>query len=122
MVEFLNFAEPLVGEAYINFHMLGVVFVLFLVGLLAARADAFFKSWCHFNTVNTITDPKVVLAFPPRKVCVYLVCLGWFLFVLRGDLMSALSFISGILISLIFTYWLVSKRVFIKIDREGLTN
>ena len=112
--ERVAFNEKFNKNAYINFHILGVIILLFLIGCIAAKGDQFFKRWCRFNNSLGDLDNKVVVTFPPVKVVTYLVCLSWFLFVLRGDLMSSFSFITGILIALFTINRLVSKKIVIR--------
>jgi hypothetical protein len=105
VITFANFSMPLVGEAYINFGMLGVCTMMFLVGWFCGKEDGRFHTVRKFETIMAIKQP-----FEPLWMWRYGSLLGIFLFVLRGDLQSGLSFAFGIVLALTFTWLFLHGR------------
>ena len=104
-VDFANFSMPLVGEAYLNFGMLGVCFLIFLVGWLCGKEDGRFHTVRKFETSMAVKKP-----FEPLWLWRYGALLGIFLFVCRGDLLSGLSFCVGILLALACSWLMLHGR------------
>ena len=96
-----NVSMPLLGEAYLNFGVVGVVAVYALVGFICGRADRKFKGYA----LNSVTDYNL-----PLWVWMYVFSVGWFLFLLRGDLQSSIAMGAGLATSLLFA-WIISHRV-----------
>ena len=104
-VDFANFSMPLVGEAYLNFGMLGVCLSIFAVGWLCGKEDERFHTTRKFETSIAVKQP-----FEPLWMWRYGTLLGIFLFVCRGDLQSGLSFAVGILLALACSWLMLHGR------------
>ena len=95
---FANISMPLVGEAYINFGVLGIFFVPLLLGVTIRKLDTGF-----WNSQYRNSDLELF----------YIYLLGYFTFILRGDLLSSWAyFCAGI-----FSYFLINffKKLKVKI-------
>lgn len=105
-VDFLNFSMPLMGEAYINFGFFGVCFIFYFVGVFCGKEDTRFhliNKYEAFTKVNYYSNSESLVMWR------YAITLGIFLFILRGDLLSGLSFLFGMYAALIFA-WSILHR------------
>ena len=101
-VDFANFSMPLMAEAYLNFGFLGVCVIFYMVGAFCGKEDT------RFHMINRIEALKDINYFPdsaPLASWRYVISLGIFLFILRGDLQSGISFLTGIFLALM-SAWL----------------
>lgn len=95
---FNNISMPYIGEGYINFGVPGVIAFMFFLGILVGYLDK--KYWdgkynSHKNTYSFI----------------YLLLLGLFFFIMRGDLLSSLSFTFAMLFLFLFFRTLLRVRI-----------
>ena len=86
-LDFSNISMPFIAESFINFHMIGVVIFSIVCGGGAAYLDSF-----YWKSQNKSGVTKLF----------YLFSLGMFLFILRGDLLSSLSYTISLMLSLTF--------------------
>ena len=99
-----NFGMPLVAEAFLNFHFIGVIIFFVFIGRVSFMLDNKFKLWQNTNVQN-----QSIKKFSfDQNMILYPMSLGFFLFALRGDLFSAFSFATGLVIS-----FLISKKLVI---------
>lgn len=98
-----NFSMPMIGEAYINFGIVGVCLIFLLVGALCGREDMRFHL---INRYEAFTKGSYFSYAASMGMWRYVMFLGMFLFLLRGDLMSGFSFVFGLYTALIFG-WLI---------------
>jgi hypothetical protein len=99
-----NFGMPLVAEAYLNFHYIGVLIFFIFIGRISFKLDHKFKLW-----QNSFYQNQEALKFSfNQNMILYPMSLGFFLFALRGDLFSAFSFATGLVIS-----FLIAKKLII---------
>jgi hypothetical protein len=97
-VSHVNVAAPLVQEAFLNFHLPGVIFVFFVLGYAAGWVDVRVRAL----TQSRYAMGRVSFHVPGRGmayVVLYPVLVGLLLFVLRGDLLSSTAFTTGILVA-----------------------
>lgn len=94
VADYYNFFFPNIsmnfwGEGFINFGYFGVLLFVIIIAYFNARYDKMF--WTELSVSS------------PLKVF-YLQSLGLQFFYLRGDMLSGTAFVTGIFISLLFTY------------------
>lgn len=91
--EFTNVSEPFIAEGYINFGILGVI--LFSVGLafIAKKADEKYREFVVENKKN-VTFIEIIYPFS----------IGFLFFILRGDLLSSLSYYIGFMMPVFVIY------------------
>ncbi len=94
-----NVSMPIVGEAYINFGILGIILFAFVFGLLCRGFDQ--RYWKKVEN----NDNGLLVHFYP-------VLIGYFFFMNRGDLMSSFAFIMGLFFAFLTIYWI--KNIFSK--------
>ena len=104
-VEFANFSMPLLGEAYLNFGILGVWMVFFILGWFCGKEDGKFHTWRKLEAKLNLRQK-----YAPFWMWRYGTLLGLSLFTFRGDLQSAIAFGSGILLALISAWLLLHGR------------
>lgn len=81
--EFTNVSMPFVGEGAINFGFIGVILFSYILAILTAYGDlAYYKSFSNSKEIKFIE-------------LVYPFTLGFLFFILRGDLLSSLSYYIG---------------------------
>ena len=85
------------------FIRLLIIFFVF-IGRLSFKLDNKFKLWQNINKQNQIAK---IFSFDQNMI-LYPMSLGFFLFALRGDLFSAFSFATGLVIS-----FLIAKKLII---------
>lgn len=103
-----NIATPLPAEAFLNFHIVGVVAFMFFTGFMCAWLD---KSYRYlFNELASKTIELWELRYKDYIIMIfYPVLLGLFLFILRGDLMSGTTFFTGMLVAFTVAIRLTTK-------------
>lgn len=97
--EFSNVSMPLVGEAYINFGIIGIIFFSLIIGIVC---EIFDKKYWDNNGINTlyILYPSAVL---------------YFFFFNRGDMLSTGSYmIANIVVGIIAIEIFTKRKVTIK--------
>ena len=99
-----NFGMPLVAEAYLNFHVIGVFIFFTFIGIISYKLDNKFNLWQKFYKKNQRLGRFTF----DQNMVLYPMSLGFFLFALRGDLFSAFSFATGLVIS-----FLIAKKIII---------
>ncbi|MFH4562453.1 O-antigen polymerase [Vibrio diabolicus] len=82
-----NISMPYIAEGYINFHMFGVLMFSIVLAFLCAKFDRFY--WDR----KKITDKVDTISI------LYLFMLGFLLFILRGDLLSSISYFVAFILS-----------------------
>jgi len=93
--QFKNISMPFLGEGYVNFGIVGVVLFAVLIGYSMAKLDSVFGSRVRANgKVNYST-------------AIYYFMIGAIFFLLRGDLMSSVAYISAGLIVALFIRWII---------------
>ncbi len=94
---FTNVSAPLVGEAFVNFGLVGIVFVGFILGYVIKRVDDSY--WAENNLLS-------------RTRIIYPFSMLYFFFVLRGDLMSSFAYFCAnfVIGSFIYAFVFVRKN------------
>jgi O-antigen ligase len=90
---FANISMPFLGEGYVNFGVLGVLFFMFFLGLLVGNFDKL--AWKIMKT----TKHHIILYY-------YYIVFGILFFLLRGDLLSSFAYFVGITISFLLVVYL----------------
>jgi len=93
-LHFKNLACTFLAEGYINFGFIGVLLFLFFIAWFSAYLD---KAYFLFKKRESFFN------------IIYILILGMFLFVLRGDLMNGYSFTFGIVFTSLFMYKILKK-------------
>ncbi|MGO4928337.1 O-antigen polymerase [Fundicoccus sp. Sow4_F4] len=101
--QFTNVSFPYIGEGYINFGILGVILFAVVLGRISKKADHRYK----FSIENTKVEINYV-------DIVYPFTLGFLFFIMRGDLLSSLSFYIGFMLPVIVLFILQKLRFSIK--------
>jgi oligosaccharide repeat unit polymerase len=91
-LNFTNISFNYYAEGFINFGFLGIIFFSIILGLVVK----FIESTLRLSERNKYRQFYVIL---------YLILIPYILFILRGDLMSSISFFCAILFSLIFVFF-----------------
>jgi hypothetical protein len=81
---FRNISCPLVGEAYINFGVLGIPLFAIALGYVTKKLDSLY----YCSIVRFSSNVQVIELLYPFYV-------GFLFFILRGDLLSSLSYTIG---------------------------
>jgi len=89
---FTNVSCPFIGEGYINFGIIGVVLFAIILGRLTALFDKNYNEYCF--TKEKITYIELVYPFS----------IGFLFFILRGDLLSSLSYFIGFITPIILIW------------------
>ncbi len=98
--DFTNVSCPYIGEGYINFGILGVILFAITLAVLTKFGDVAYKKSVYSNS-KEITIIELVYPFS----------IGFLFFILRGDLLSSLSYYIGFMVPVILL-WLVQLLVF----------
>lgn len=85
--EFNNVSMPFIGEGIINFGFLGMVFFAFILGKVLAKFDLLYTKIVQKN-YSSYSYLEIIFPFS----------LGFLFFILRGDLLSSLSFFLGFML------------------------
>lgn len=88
--EFSNISMPFIGEGYINFGIVGVIFFMFMLGLILANLDKL-----AFKIRNSGNNSLFIYY--------YYFLFGMIFFMMRGDLLSSFAYIVGLSISFLIT-------------------
>lgn len=96
---FNNISCPFIGEGYINFGILGVVLFAIILSLLSKFAD---ESYAR-KIINKDKPVSFIEIFYPFS-------LGFLFFILRGDLLSSLSYYIGFIVPVILLWLKQSMR------------
>ena len=107
-LEWANFGMPLQGEAFINFHIVGIAFLFFILGKVCSYWD---KKYLHLVNYNIIDKNSNKYISFRKELILYPISLGVLFFTLRGDLLTATSFGVGLFVSFYLTYFLVVKKI-----------
>ena len=99
---FSNISMPFFGEGFINFGYWGIAVFTFFI----AWFTAFFDSNYWYKYLHNINNSIL-------EIGIYLILIGAFMFILRGDLLSSSAYTVGTCFSFIVTYMLVNKDSFI---------
>lgn len=86
-----NVSMPLIAEFYFAFGLLGVIALCFIFGKLSKDID----TWR--NSPNNC------------KHGVFCICTGMSIYIFRGSLLAAFSFTAGLVLSMLFIYWISEK-------------
>lgn len=87
--EFSNISMNYLGEGYINFGYIGIIVFVIALAVISAKAD--FAFW------------EVKKGdFKDSSSLIYLVSVGYIYFLLRGDMLSGLSYYIGIIVYILF--------------------
>ncbi|WP_158660895.1 O-antigen polymerase [Aerococcus viridans] len=92
---FTNVSMPYIGEGYINFGIFGVILFASILAILVSKSDVLFPNQLMSKSISIIE-------------LVYPFSLGFLFFILRGDLLSSLSFYIGFMVPVIIIY-LINK-------------
>ncbi|SDC80002.1 O-antigen polymerase [Geotoga petraea] len=87
---FSNLSMPFPGEGYINFGIIGIFMFSFILSIISKITDEFFK----YNDLRLIFSLYVSFHM---------------IFMLRGDLMSSLAYLVGILLAIFFVPVFLNK-------------
>lgn len=94
---FTNASAPLIGEFYINFGLFGIIFMGFLLGKTIRYIDKMY--WDNIN-INQSTFLYFVYPF----------LMMFFFFMLRGDLLSGIAFMTGFIAPSYLIYLIVKSK------------
>ena len=78
---FRNVSCPLPGEGIINFGFVGMFFFAVIIGLIIAKIDRSY--WRNLETTGKRVN---------RSSAIYVVCMAFFFFMCRGDLLSSFAY------------------------------
>lgn len=90
---FTNVSCSYIGEGYINFGIMGVFAFACILGFLSKIGDVKYRETI-FNNDSTIKFIEIIYPFT----------LGFLFFILRGDLLSSLSYYIGFLMPVLLIY------------------
>ena len=82
------------AEGYINFGFIGILLFTFFMAFISAKLDGFY--WREKN--GGLSD------------VFYCLCIGFIIFILRGDILSAISYFIGFSLSLFVVSILLTKK------------
>lgn len=91
---FDNISCPFLAEGYINFGYFGVAIFLVFLAFVTAIFDKVYWSFSVFQSKNFFN-------------LLYLISIGMFLFVLRGDLMNGFAYTTGMIVTGVFCFNIV---------------
>jgi hypothetical protein len=106
-VHHTNIAAPFLQEAFLNFHILGVIAMFLVLGVACGRSDVRFRF--ALREVSLRGTGAAVPGDHLASVILYPVMIGLLLFILRGDLLSSLAFTMGIVAAFTVLAWLVTR-------------
>ena len=96
----LNISSPFIMEEYLNFGTTGIIVLTLLLGVTTLRLDYKFMSYS-----DLLRSKSCWTLYQINYIC-YASFIGMFLFFLRGDLLSGLSYSIGIYVS-----FLIAKKI-----------
>lgn len=85
---FSNVSMPYIGEGYINFGLVGVILFAIILAFITAKTD-----FTYYKNISTGIYSIINLVYP--------FSVGFIFFILRGDLLSSLSFYIGFMVPVI---------------------
>ena len=92
---FNNVSATWYAEGWANFGLMGAMMFAVSIGYLMAKLDKMF--WIRRNRFFSV---------------IYLYLLGYMFFIMRGDLLSAFSYLVGTMVALAIPFWIVyTKRL-----------
>lgn len=94
---FTNVSCPYIGEGYINFGILGVLIFSCILAIITKYGDKFYENIFTADN-NNITFIEIVYPFS----------IGFLFFILRGDLLSSLSYYIGFMMPILLL-WGIQK-------------
>jgi hypothetical protein len=106
-IYFSNIATPLISEFLINSNIFLAPVLMLVLGKYCASIDFAYKN--QIQSVKHLNQ-QTGRVYLTRQMLFYPVSLGAFFFILRGDLMTGLSFIVGLLISSYLVFFLITSR------------
>lgn len=101
--DFTNVSCPYIAEGYINFGLIGVIIFSIVLAIITKNADKKFEFVIN-NNEKKCTFIEIVYAFS----------VGFLFFILRGDLLSSLSYYIGFVIPIIGIFFLQKIKFKIK--------
>ena len=96
-LNFTNISANIYAEGFINFSYAGMVIICVFIAWIAARLD--YAVWWRFSFNSR---PKFVPPF-------YLITLGYSFFFLRGDLLSATTFMAAIGLQCLIVFYILNN-------------
>lgn len=97
---FNNISCPFIGEGYINFGILGIILFAIILSLVSKFAD---ESYARVIESESKYINFIEIFYP--------FSLGFLFFILRGDLMSSLSYYIGFMLPVIALYLMQPKHI-----------
>ncbi|MFE8698127.1 O-antigen polymerase [Cytobacillus sp. FJAT-53684] len=97
---FTNVSLPFIGEGFINFGILGVVLFAVILAMLCKFGDSKYEK-CIYSENRNITFIELIFPFS----------IGFLFFILRGDLLSSLSYYIGFMAPVIILWLIQSLKI-----------
>ncbi len=94
-MEFSNISMPIIGEGFVNFGIVGIVLFSLIIGITVGMLDRLI--WV-----------RKTLRIGVWLRCYYFFLFGILIFITRGDLINAFSYLCGVTTSF-FCVWLLSR-------------
>lgn len=94
--DFKNVSMPFIGEGYLNFGILGVILFATFLGIFCYKMDSLYI---------VMKRKKDYIFFPE---IIYPFTLGFLFFILRGDLLSSLSYYIGFSVPILLI-WIIQR-------------
>lgn len=80
-----NVSFPLIGEFYFSFGIIGIIVLSFVIGKIICKLDSWTQSKNQWKQI------------------IFLLSVGFTIYILRGSLLSSLSYYGGLLLTVLFT-------------------
>ncbi|KHF38263.1 O-antigen polymerase [Halalkalibacter okhensis] len=100
---FTNVSCPFIGEAYLNFGIIGIVVFAVSLAIILGKFDTIYQH----ELKNTMNISVLKIYYP--------VLIGFLFFLLRGDMLSSFAYMIGYFLPLAFLYFL--DKIFISMKR-----
>jgi oligosaccharide repeat unit polymerase len=97
---FTNVSMPFIGEGFINFGILGVIIFSVILALMCKLGDLKYELYSLSNQ-SSISFVELIYPFS----------IGFLFFILRGDLLSSLSYYLGFMVPIIILWLLQSVKL-----------
>lgn len=107
-----NIATPFFAEAFLNFHVIGVIVFMLILGFSTSRLDKSYKRALH--QINYDKSSFNENSFNHFILIYYPATMGLFLFLLRGDMISAFALAVGIFLSFKIAYHTICVKKTLK--------
>jgi oligosaccharide repeat unit polymerase len=91
-----NISANFFAEGYANFGFIGILLFVLLIAFITAKFDKLYWTNNAFKLNNIFT-------------VFYLILLGLFFFILRGDLLSSFAYTMGYIASVFFVFFIVNR-------------